>query len=240
MKVPTGIDHLRDPLSLESYMPTLLEAITNLVGQNVPNGQFLKKDSTRAEGLSWGLPIATDNDLDHTAQKLGLISVPFDPYAVNHTDLGLSPGYAIGMLQRPGNAIATNLGLWLAAAGTGSSGENKMFVMDETFKVLGLTADISTDLADNGNNGKYIEWPIVGGPINTVKGSNYFVGVLSHMSVNPTVGGILDGGGVSVPKFKSHFPGVEFSSISNVPAVNSSFTAGSAVLTPAVYFLAMS
>lgn len=220
--------------------PTLLEMITDLVGQASADGLVLVRDSTSREGLKWGTVTATDNDLDHEAQKLGLVAVPFSPYAVNHTDLGLSAGYAIGQLVRPGNALMTSLGMWLAAAGTSATGENKMFVTDESFKVLGMTADISTDLADNSNNGTYVEWPIVGGPLSSSKDQDYIVFVLSHMSVNPTVGGILDGGGVAVPKFKTHWPAVEFSGITSVPAVNSSLSAGSALPAPASYFFAAS
>ena len=219
--------------------PNLTEAILNAVGRSASDGLFLKKNSSANGGLDWGTPTATDNDLDHEAQKLGMVAVPFSPYAVNHTDLGLSAGYAIGQLIRPGNALMTNAIMWLAAAGTGASGENKMFLTDESFKVLAVTADISTQLADNSNNGTFLEVPFLT-PYQGVKGLNYFVGVLSHMSVNPTVGGILDGGGVAVPKYKTHWPAFEISSVSTVPAVNSSFSSGSVVAAPASYFFASS
>lgn len=215
----------------------LTEAIVDLFGNPGAVGTFVTPDPSSNIGFGWGTPTATDNDLDHTAQKLGLVGAPFDPYTTNHTDLGLSSGYAIGMLIRPGNTPITNLGMWLAAAGTGSSGENKMFIMDETFTVLGKTADISTDLSDNSNNGKWVEWPIVGGPIQGVKGTNYFVAALCHMSVNPTVGGILDGSGVAVPKFKTHWPAVEFEPTSTVPT---SFNPANVIPAPAVYFFAAS
>lgn len=219
--------------------PTLLEMITNLVGQAATDGLFLMRDSTREEGLRWGTPIATDNDLDHVAQKLSMVGVPWDPMTANHTDLGLSAGYVIGQEIRPGNAMMTNAVMWLTAAGTGATGENKMFLMDDAYKVLAVTADISTELADNGNNGTFLEVPFLT-PYQGMKGQNYYVCCLSHMSVIPTVGGILDGGGVAVPKYKNHWDGIEISGITSVPAVNSSFSSGSVIAAPAAYFFAAS
>lgn len=179
----------------------------------------------------------TPSLIDADAHKLGMVGEPFQIEGINHNDLGLSAGFLILALIRPGAAVVNNLGLFLATAGVTASGVNQMALFDESGVQQAITGDMSAALANAANNGTYVEAPVTT-PFITADATNYYVGVLCHFSGgDPKIGGIFNGSGLQLPTVKGHRPQIE---VSGQAAMPSSFNVSTATAAPAAYWLAAS
>lgn len=180
----------------------------------------------------------TPSLVDHDALRLGLVGTPFQIESIDHTDLGLSAGFLILALIRPGATTISNLGLFLATAGVTASGVNQMALFDEGGTQRAITGDMSAALANAANNGTYVEAPVVT-PFTTADATNYYVGVLAHFSgSDPKIGGAFNASApVSLPTVKGHRPQIEVSGQATMPATINVSTATAA---PAAYWLAAS
>jgi hypothetical protein len=170
---------------------------------------------------------------DPNAAKLGLICQPFPVEAVDDTGLGLTAGFLILMLVRPGTATISNLGLWLGGAGSGASGVSSMALFDETGVRLAVTGDMTSALSNGANAGTYVE-AALGSSYTTADATNYYVGVLCQMSPNPTIAGAFAGGVLHIPAIKGHRDAITFGSQSSMPA---SVTIASGNTAAAAYWL---
>lgn len=178
----------------------------------------------------------TPSLIDADARKLGLVGEPFPPEALNHADLGASSGFLILALIRPGAGTITNLGLFLGTAGSGSTGVNAMALFDENGNQLGITGDMTAALSNAANNGTYVEAALTA-TVTTADATNYYVGLLCHMSSNPLIAGIFNGSGLALPTVKGHRPQIELSGQATMPA---SFSVAGAIAAPAAYWLVAS
>lgn len=163
--------------------------------------------------------------------KLGLVAQPFPVEAVDDVGLGLTAGFLIMMLVRPGAATISNLGLWLGTAGVTPSGVNSMALFSEAGSQLAVTGDMSAALSNAGNNGTYVE-AALGTPYTTADATNYYIGVLCQMSGgDPKIAGCFSGGALHIPTIKGHRDAITFGSQSSMPAsviIASGNTAGAA------------
>ena len=173
---------------------------------------------------------------DQHAAKLGLITEPFPGETVNDINLGLTAGFLILALIRPGVATIHNLGLWLGTSGTGSSGVNSMALFDESGNQLAVTGDMTTALSNSANNNTYVEAALTT-PYTTADATNYYIGVLCQMSTNPTIGGCFSGSGLHIPTVKGHRAAIVVGGQSSMPA---SFSVSGATTAGAAYWLVAS
>lgn len=178
------------------------------------DGQVLTAASGQSAGVTWATP-ASPRDT-YTA-KLGLLTQPFSVEAVDDVGLGLTAGFLIMMLVRPGAVTINNLGLWLGNAGSGASGVSSMALFDETGVRLAVTGDMTTALSNGSNNGAYVE-AALGSPYITADATNYYIAVLCQMSSNPTIAGAFAGGVLHIPSIKGHRDAITFGSQSSMPA----------------------
>ncbi|NUQ98359.1 MAG: hypothetical protein HOY79_18010, partial [Streptomyces sp.] len=135
---------------------------------------------------------------DQHAAKLGLVAEPFPVDAVTDIGLGLTSGFLILALVRPGPVTISNLGCWLGTAGSGSTGVSSMGLFSEAGVQLAVTGDMTTALTSSANNGAYVE-AAVGTPYTTAEGAGYYIGILCQMSSNPLIGGSFSGTGLHIP-----------------------------------------
>lgn len=163
--------------------------------------------------------------------KLGLIAQPFPVETVDDVGLGLTAGFLIMMLVRPGAGTISNLGLWLGTAGVTPSGVNSMALFDETGVRLAVTGDMSAALSNGANAGTYVE-AALGTPYTTADATNYYIGVLCQFSGgDPKIAGAFAGGVLHIPAIKGHRDAITFGSQASMPAsvtIASGNTAGAA------------
>lgn len=169
---------------------------------------------------------------DVSAQRLALLAEPFALELVNNVTLPLSSGFLIGELLRPGAAVVGNVGLFLGTAGAVSTGVNAMGLYSEAGVLLAQTGDLTAALSAAGSNGMYLEFPLTV-PYKTAANTNYYVGVLSHMTTPPLVGGFFAGAGVSYPAVHGHLPVITLGGQAALPA---SFSIGSVSMGNAGYW----
>lgn len=172
---------------------------------------------------------------DQHAAKLGLVAEPFPVETVNNVGLGLTSGFLILALIRPGPVTVNNLGLWLGGQGSGSSGVNSMALFSESGVQLAVTGDMTSALASAANAGLYVE-AAVGTPYTTADATDYYIGVLCQMSSNPTIAGSYSGG-LHIPTIKGHRPAIVVGSQASMPA---SFNVSTATTASAGYWLVAS
>lgn len=189
--------------------------------------------ATSPTAATWSAP---PSSRDPYAAKLGLVAQPFPIETVSDVGLGLTAGFLIIMLVRPGAATISNLGLWLGSAGSGVTGVSSMALFSEAGVQLAVTGDMTAALSNGANAGTYVEAP-VGTPYTTLDATNYYVGVLCQMSTNPTIAGTFAGGGLHMPIVKGHRPEAAFGSQSSMPA---SVTIASGTTSGAAYWLVAS
>lgn len=173
---------------------------------------------------------------DQHAAKLGLAAEPFPVETVSNIGLGLTSGFLILALVRPGPVTISNLGVWLGTAGSGSTGVSSMALFSEAGVQLAVTGDMTTALSSSANNGTYVEAP-VGTPYTAVDGTSYYIGILCQMSSNPLIGGTFAGSGLHIPTIKGHRPAITVGGLSSMPA---SFTVSAATTAAAGYWLVAS
>lgn len=211
--------------------PTVAKLNGVTVGGTPAAGNILVATSSTA--AAWTTPASTR---DAYTAKLGLISQPFPVEAVDDVGLGLTAGFLIMMLVRPGAATINNLGLWLGNAGSGASGVSSMALFDESGVRLAVTGDMTSALTNGANAGTYVE-AAVGTPYTTADATNYYIGVLCQMSSNPTIAGAFAGGVLHIPAIKGHRDAITFGSQSSMP---SSVTIASGNTAGAAYWLVAS
>jgi len=183
--------------------------------------------ATSPTAAAWTAPASTR---DCYTAKLGLVAQPFPVEVVDDVGLGLTAGFLVMMLIRPGASTISNLGLWLGGAGSGASGVSSMALFDETGARLAVTGDMTAALSNGANAGTYVE-AALGTPYTAADATNYYVGVLCQMSSNPTIAGAFAGGVLHVPAVKGHRDAITFGSQSSMPAsvvIASGNTAGAA------------
>lgn len=174
---------------------------------------------------------------DQHAAKLGLAAEPFPVEAVSDIGLGLTSGFLILALVRPGPVTISNLGLWLGTAGSGVAGVSSMALFSESGNQLAVTGDMSAALTNAANNGTYVE-AAVGTPYVAADATSYYIGVLCQMSSgDPKIGGTFAGSGLHIPTIKGHRAGIVVSSQSSMPA---SFSVSGASSAAAGYWLVAS
>lgn len=178
----------------------------------------------------------TAQQADQHAAKLDLVAEPFPVEAVNDVGLGLTAGFLILALVRPGTVTVNNLGLWLGGQGSGSGGVNSMALFSEAGVQLAVTGDMTSALTNAANAGTYVE-AAVGTPYTTTAGTDYYIGVLCQMSSNPTIAGAFSGSGLHIPTIKGHRAGIVVGSQSSMPA---SFSVSGATSAAAAYWLVAS
>jgi hypothetical protein len=190
--------------------------------------------ATSPTAAAWGAP---PSSRDPYAAKLGLLAEPFPVEAVSDIGLGLTAGFLILALIRPGAATITNLGLWLGTAGVTPSGVNSMALFSEAGVQLAVTGDMSSALSNGANSGTYVE-AALGTPYAAADATSYYVGVLCQMSGgDPKIGGTFFGSGLHIPTIKGHRAAITVGGQSSMP---SSFTVGTANSAGAAYWLVAS
>lgn len=189
--------------------------------------------ATSSSAAAWSAP-ASQRD-PYTA-KLGLIAQPFPVEAVSDTNLGLTSGFLILVLIRPGAGTINNLGLWLGTQGSGATGVSSMALFSEAGSQLAVTGDMTSALTNAANAGTYVEAP-VGTPYAAADFTNYYVGVLCQMSSNPLIGGAFFGSGLHIPTIKGRRAAIVVGSQSSMPA---SFSVSGATTAGAAYWLVAS
>jgi hypothetical protein len=179
----------------------------------------------------------TPSLLDRHARMLGLVGETFPAECINHLDLGLSAGFLIVGLVRPGLGPITNLGTFLGAHGVTPSGVNAFALFDEAGNQLAITGDLSSALSDPANDNSYVEFPVGSPYTNSTEGAAFYVGALCHMSgSDPKIGGIFSGSGLQLPSVKGHRMQLTVSGQTTMPASFS--VAGAAAASAAYYFTA--
>lgn len=173
---------------------------------------------------------------DQHAAKLDLAAEPFPVEAVSDVGLGLTSGFLILALVRPGPVTISNLGLWLGTAGATPTGASSMALFSEAGAQLAVTGDMTTALSGGANNGTYVE-AAVGTPYTAVDGASYYIGILCQMSSNPLIAGTFSGSGLHIPTIKGHRAGIVVGGLSSMPA---SFTVSAATSAAAGYWLVAS
>lgn len=174
---------------------------------------------------------------DQHAAKLGLVAEPFPIEAVSDIGLGLTAGFLILALVRPGPVTINNLGLWLGTAGSGVAGVSSMALFSEAGNQLAVTGDMSAALTNAANNGTYVE-AAVGTPYAASDATSYYVGVLCQMSSgDPKIGGTFAGSGLHTPIIKGHRPAIVVGGQSSMPL---SFSVSGASSAAAGYWLVAS
>lgn len=174
---------------------------------------------------------------DQHAAKLGLVAEPFPIEAVSDIGLGLTAGFLILALVRPGPVTISNLGLWLGTAGSGVAGVSSMALFSETGNQLAVTGDMSAALTNAANNGTYVE-AAVGTPYAASDATSYYIGVLCQMfSGDPKIGGTFAGSGLHTPTIKGHRPAIVVGGQSSMPL---SFSVSGASSAAAGYWLVAS
>ena len=183
------------------------------------------------------LPSVPATPADQHAAKLGLIAEPFPVEAVSDVGLGLTAGFLIMALIRPGARTITNLGLWLGTAGVTPSGVSSMALFSEAGVQLAVTGDMSAALSNGANSGTHVE-AALGTPYTAADATSYYVGVLCQMSGgDPKIGGTFFGSGLHIPTIKGHRAAITVGGLSSMP---SSFTVGTANSAGAAYWLVAS
>lgn len=178
----------------------------------------------------------TPSLLDHSARRIGLVAQPFPIEACNAM-LGASSDYLILALIRPGATTISNLGVWMGNAGVTPSGVNAMALFDESGTQLGITGDMSTALSTSGNTNTYVE-AALGSPVATTDATNYYVGILCHMSTVPQIALAYQSGAIpAFPSIKGHRPSLLVSGQTTMPA---SFSVSGATAANAAYWLVAS
>jgi hypothetical protein len=173
---------------------------------------------------------------DAYTAKLGLVGQPFPVEAANDSGLGLTAGFLILALIRPGAATVNNLGLLLGGAGSGVTGVSSMGLFDEAGNQLAVTGDMTSALSNAANDGTYVE-AAVGTPYMTADATSYYVGVLCQMSSNPTIYGIFSGSGLHIPPIRNHRAVIVVGGQSSMPP---SFSVAGATTAAAAYWLVAS
>lgn len=190
--------------------------------------------ATSTTAAAWGAPLSSR---DPYAAKLGLLAEPFPVETVSDVGLGLTAGFLILALIRPGAATITNLGLWLGTAGITPSGVNSMGLFSEAGVQLAVTGDMSAALSSGANSGTYVE-AALGTPYAAADATSYYVGVLCQMSGgDPKIGGTFYGSGLHIPTIKGHRAAITVSGLSSMP---SSFDVAAANQAGAAYWLVAS
>lgn len=171
--------------------------------------------ATSPTAAAWTAPASSR---DPYTAKLGLLAQPFPVEAVDDVGLGLTAGFLVMMLVRPGAVTISNLGVWLGTAGVTPSGVNSMALFSEAGVQLAVTGDMSAALSNAANNGTYVEAP-VGAPYTTADATNYYIGVLCQMSGgDPKIAGAFAGGVLHIPTIKGHRDAITFGSQASMPA----------------------
>lgn len=181
-------------------------------------------------------PTATVSARDAHAAKLSLVGEPFPIEACNNDNLGLTSGFLICSLIRPGATTVNNLGLWLGTAGGTSTGFSGMALFSEAGVQLAITGDMTSALTSAGNNQTYVEAAVTA-PYTTVDATDYYVAVLCQLTSNPTIAGSFSGSGLHIPTIKAHRPSIVLGSQTSMPA---SFNVGTATTAGAAYWLVAS
>lgn len=167
---------------------------------------------------------------DPYTSMLGLVSQPYPLDATNNDDLGASASFLILALNRPGAGPITNLGVWLKTAGTGP-GTASMALFDQAGNRLAATGDMSAALTNAANSNTYVEAALTGGPYTAADATDYYVGLLTNLSVDPKIAGVFSGSGLHIPTVKGNRPAVVVGGQSSMPAtvdIAGATTAGAA------------
>lgn len=168
---------------------------------------------------------------DPYTAMLGLAGQPFPLDANDHDDLGVTEGFLICALIRPGAGPITNLGLWLAAAGSGVDGVSSMALFSEAGARLGVTGDMTSALTNGALAGTYVE-AALGVPYTAADATDYYVGILCQLSTNPKIAGVFGANAtLHIPIVKGHRPMIVIGGQSSMPSnidVAGASTAGAA------------
>lgn len=180
----------------------------------------------------------TPSLLDRHARMCSLAAETFPAENINHLDLGLSSGFLIAGLVRPGLGPITNVGTILGAHGITPSGVNVFVLFDEAGNQLAVTADLSAALSNPANDNTFVEFPLTAPYTNTTETAAFYAGALCHMSGgDPKIGGIFNGSGLQLPMVKGHRLQLALGGQSTVPSSFSPAGAGSAA---AAYYFTLS
>jgi len=184
--------------------------------------------ATSSTTATWSAP-ATARD-PYTAM-LGLVGQPFPLDANDHDDLGVTAGFLICALIRPGAGPVTNLGVWLSAAGATSTGVSSMALFSESGTQLGVTGDMTAALTNGANAGTYVE-AALGTPYTAADATDYYVGILCQLTTNPKIAGVFGTSNtLHIPMVKGHRPMIVVGGQSSMPSVidvSGATTAGAA------------
>lgn len=168
---------------------------------------------------------------DPMTARLGLAAQSMQPETINNSNLGIASGVCAFQLVRPISTSITRLSLQLGTAGGTVTGFCGMGVWSEAGVLLASTADMSAALTSAGNNGKIVEGLIAGG-LNWSTSANYYLGFLSQLTSQPTIGG-QDVTGVQLPAFNTHITNAVLTGQTALPA---SFTPASAGTSAAAFY----
>lgn len=180
------------------------------------------------------VPAATSGRDVYTAM-LGLAGEPFPIDTVNNDNLGMSSGFLLLSLIRPGAGLITNLGLWLGAAGTGP-GTSSMALFSESGTQLATTGDMTAALTNAANNQTYVEAPLAAA-YTAAADTDYYVGAWSALTADAKIAGSFSGSGLHEPAVKGNRPAVVIGGLGAMP---SSVNISTATTAAAAYWLVAS
>lgn len=184
--------------------------------------------ATSSTTATWSAPAAAR---DPYTAMLGLVGQPFPLDANDHDDLGVTAGFLICALIRPGAGPVTNLGLWLSAAGGTSTGVSSMALFSESGTQLGVTGDMTAALTNGVNAGTYIEAALTS-PYTAADATDYYVGILCQLTTNAKIAGVFGTSNtLHIPAVKGNRPMIVVGGQSTMPTtidVAGATTAGAA------------
>lgn len=218
-----------------------VSSVNTHVGAVVLNSGDVGAIPATAEGVANGVATLDGSGLLAAAQRpptrdpytamLGLVAQPFPLDANDHDDLGVTAGFLICALIRPGAGLVTNLGMWLSTAGSGVAGVSSMALFSESGTRLGVTGDMTAALTNGANAGTYVEAALAS-PYTAADATDYYVGVLCQLTTNPKIAGVFGTSStLHIPMVKGHRPMIVIGGQSSMPAtidVAGATTAGAA------------
>lgn len=172
---------------------------------------------------------------DAYASALGLVAQPFPVAAVSDDNLGTSSGFLLLSLVRPGAGTITNLGVWLATAGT-APGSASMALFSAAGAQLGVTGDMTAALTNAANNQTYVE-AAMSSPFTAAANTNYYVGLFSALTADAKIAGAFFGSGLHIPPVRGNRASIVVGGLSSMP---SSVDVAGATTGAAAYWLVAS
>lgn len=173
---------------------------------------------------------------DAYTAMLSLVAQPFPLDAINNDNLGATSGFLLLSLIRPGAKQITNLGVWLATAGTAPGSSSMALFSADGSSQLGVTADMTTALTSAGNNGTYQEAPLTS-PFTASANTNYYVGLFTALTADAKIAGAFSGSGIHLPSVKGNRPAIVVGGLGAMP---STVDVAGATTAAAVYWLVAS